>query len=664
MPNALALESSPYLLQHAHNPVNWVPWKPEWLEKAKAENKLLLISIGYSACHWCHVMERECFEDEEVAEIMNRHFICIKIDREERPDIDQVYMAAVQVMSGRGGWPLNCFALPDGKPIYGGTYFPKPHWIKALLQLADLWKQEPEKAEHYAQQLTDGIRSAEMPAHPENTLTSTLSEAVKNWKTQFDTREGGPNRAPKFPLPNNYSFLLQYAIAYPEETGIREQVELTLDKMCRGGIYDQIGGGFCRYSTDMLWKVPHFEKMLYDNAQLIRLYAEGFRMFKSKEYETAIRETIAWCDRELRDKNGLYYSALDADSEGEEGLFYLWEEKEIRELLGKDASLYKEYFCMNDRGAWEGKFIPLRSSGPDEFIIKHGIEVSRIRQWKDSLLLARNKRPRPGLDDKCLASWNALMISGLCHAATALEDPAISQEAQKTALSFQKCFTRESGGLYHSWKNGKPSINAFLEDIAFSAQACLDLYEITFDEKWLRDADTLIQQALDHYSDEEKCFFYFTSDEDPPLIVRQREIHDNVCPASNSVMATVLHRASLHFDKPEWQQRALQMLARTSPAFPSYPSGYSNWMNLQLKIHRGSPMVIIVGNSVDDLRNGLQKKVDSGVIFAGSRGASSLPLIRDRYREGKTLIYVCQNGACQLPVETPEEALAYLSPPL
>ncbi|MBA2407111.1 MAG: thioredoxin domain-containing protein, partial [Chitinophagales bacterium] len=421
--NHLIHESSPYLLQHAHNPVNWYAWNDETLKKARDENKLLLVSIGYSACHWCHVMEHESFEDEKTAQIMNEHFICIKIDREERPDIDQVYMTAVQLMTGRGGWPLNCIALPDGRPVYGGTYFPKEQWNDVLLNLANLYETDPEKAEEYADKLTTGIQQAEIvksnTEKPEFSL-SLLNETVAAWKGHFDTKEGGSDYAPKFPLPNNYRFLLRYAHEVKDEA-VMKQVELSLRKMAFGGIYDQIGGGFARYSTDSLWKVPHFEKMLYDNAQLVSLYSEAYQATKEPLYKQVVYETLEWVKREMTNEEGAFYSALDADSESEEGKFYVWTKAELQQILGSDFNLFSDYYNVNRTGYWEhDNYILLRDKTDEEFAKENKMDFSalqkKIEELKVKMLDVREKRVRPGLDDKTLTSWNAMMMRGYADA--------------------------------------------------------------------------------------------------------------------------------------------------------------------------------------------------------------------------------------------------------
>jgi hypothetical protein len=657
-------ESSPYLLQHAHNPVDWFPWGKEALQKARDENKLLLISIGYSACHWCHVMEHESFEDAAVAKIMNEHFICIKIDREERPDIDQVYMTAVQLMTGHGGWPLNCFALPDGKPLYGGTYFQKERWKEILVNLADLWENDPEKCMQYAHELTEGVRRSEKLLPPEKLPelnADTLGLSVEQWAMRFDSGEGGPNHAPKFPLPNNYLFLLRYAHLAKNES-LLKHVMLTLDKMAMGGIYDQLGGGFARYSTDMLWKVPHFEKMLYDNGQLVSLYSEAFSKTGRPLYREVVYETLGFVHRELTSPEGAFYSALDADSEGEEGKFYVWTEKQLKEILRDDFAWFADYYNVNSIGHWEhGNYILLRRER-DEFIAaKHGMSPETLRGKKEKarhlLMTERATRIHPGLDDKTLTSWNAIMLKGYADAYSVFGEGEFLVAALKNARFIRDVQLRSDGGLWHSWKNGKSSINGFLEDYAFVIEAFLALYQSTFDEEWLHISIRLAEYAIAKFSDENTGLFYFTSVDDEALIARKTEISDNVIPASNSVMARNLFCLGHYTGNAGWISRARQMLLLVQQEIIGYGAGYSNWMILQTHFVFPFREIAIVGNAVDKTRAAFRDYYLPNQIFAGSAGSSELPLLKNRFVEGKTQIYVCENNTCQLPVETAEAAV-------
>ncbi len=656
--NDLIHESSPYLLQHAHNPVNWVAWNETTLQKAKAENKMMLVSVGYSACHWCHVMEHESFEDEKVARMMNDLFVCVKVDREERPDIDQVYMAAVQLMTGRGGWPLNCFTLPDGRPLYGGTYFPKEKWKEILLNLADLWKSDPEKCFQYAAELTEGVKQTEQVVIEdtgEEIVAETLGLSVEQWKMRFDNGEGGPNRAPKFPLPNNYQFLLRFA-HFQQEESLQKHVYLTLDKMAMGGIYDQIGGGFARYSTDILWKVPHFEKMLYDNAQLISLYSEAYQASGKQLYKDVVYQTLKFISRELTAKNGAFYSALDADSEGEEGKFYVWTEQELRESLGEDFKLVADYYSVNSIGLWEhGNYILLRRETEEVIAKKHDLSVEELRdiiqKVNDRLLGIREFRIRPGLDDKTLTSWNAMMLKGYADAYHVFGEDEFLLAALKNARFIRDVQLRDDGGLWHSWKNDKSSINGFLEDYAFTIDAFISLYQVTFDEEWLMLSQKLCEYVFKHFSDESSGMFFFTSNEDPALIARKMELADNVIPSSNSVMAKNLFYLGHIMGKPDWTERSAKMLRQVKQELIGYGGGYSNWMMLQNHFVFPFRELVIVGKTVDKTMAELRKRYLPNQIFAGSPGPSELPLLQNRFVEGKTLIYVCENNTCKLPVE-------------
>jgi uncharacterized protein YyaL (SSP411 family) len=662
--NALINETSPYLLQHAHNPVNWYPWGDEALEKAKKENKLILVSIGYSACHWCHVMEHESFEDTAVARLMNDHFICIKVDREERPDIDQVYMNAVQLMTGSGGWPLNCFALPDGRPVYGGTYFPKQQFMSVLVSLADLYRNDTAKAIDYAERLTEGIQKSELiklnTGKPQFSM-DTLKRTVDVWKERFDNKEGGPMRAPKFPLPNNYEFLLHYYFASKDET-LLDHIHLTLKKMAWGGIYDQVGGGFARYSTDTLWKAPHFEKMLYDNAQLVTLYCEGYRLSKDPLYKNVVEETLAFIEREMTSPEGAFYSALDADSEGEEGKYYVWTKEELAKILGDDYSLFADYFNVNNNGLWEhGNYILLRNQ-PDAVIAKqHTITADelhkKITDLKKKVLSVREKRIRPGLDDKTLTSWNALMLKAYADAYNTFGDARYLEAALKNANFILQKQKRSDGGLNHNYKNGKSNINGYLEDYSFTIEAFIALYEASLDEKWLNEAKQLADFTVTHFHDKNSVMFWFTSDLDKALIARKMEVMDNVIPSSNSSMAKALFLLGNYFDNAEYISLSKQMLNNVQHDMAQYGSGYSNWGLLLLWQTAPFYEVAIVGNSVDEKRAELLRNYLPNMIFAGSRSSSRLPLLEDKYVESKTLIYICENKACKLPVSDAGEAL-------
>ena len=665
--NALVNETSPYLLQHAHNPVDWYPWNETTLTKAQKEDKLLLISIGYSACHWCHVMEHESFEDEEVAKIMNENFICIKVDREERPDVDQIYMTAVQLMNQRGGWPLNCIALPDGKPFWGGTYFRKDEWKKQILGLANAYQNDRQKVLDFAEKLSNGIRQVEMVVKNPNQADFSwkdVNNMVSPWSERFDNSEGGSNGAPKFPMPNAYNFLLRYA-HLSDNKEVLEHIELTLNKMAFGGIYDQIGGGFARYSTDRSWKAPHFEKMLYDNGQLVSLYSEGYLKFKNSLYKDIVFESLEFVERELLDETGAFYSALDADSEGEEGKFYVWNETELKLFIREDFEIFKDYFNVNNKGLWEhGNYILLRKKSKKDIAKKHKISVSelniKIESWKEILMQERDKRIRPGLDDKSLTSWNALMLKGYIDAYMAFGEKHHLDVALKNANFIANTQLQKDGKLWHSYKNGKSTINAYLEDYSITISAFIRLYEATFDEKWLNLADRMMQYATSHFYDKTSGMFFFTSDLDPELIARKMEINDNVIPASNSVMANALYDLGTILDKENYKKMSRTMLNNVKEEMSSYGSGYANYANLMLKLIHPYYEVAVVGKDANDKCLEINKEYKPNKLFIGSFGESDLELLEGKYVEGTTMIYVCENKVCQMPTNKIMQAIKLL----
>ena len=666
--NQLINQSSPYLLQHAHNPVNWYPWGEEALNKAKEEDKLLLISIGYAACHWCHVMEHESFEDEKVAELMNENFICIKVDREERPDIDQIYMSAVQLMTGSGGWPLNCIALPDGRPIYGGTYFRREQWKNVLKSLAHTYENERQKALKAADDITKGIAETDivnLKEKPSEFLKSELKDIVEPWKKYFDTKEGGNNRAPKFPLPNSYEFLLQYYY-YTKDKEALEHVVLTLNKMAAGGIYDQIAGGFARYSVDAYWKVPHFEKMLYDNGQLISLYAKAYQLTKNKDYKRIVYQTLEFIEREMSSPEGGFYSSLDADSEGEEGKFYVWEKKEIDQALGKDAALFCDYYNVNALGNWEHKQnILLKSENIEKLVKKHKLSenalIKKVDELNKKLLKERSKRVRPGLDDKILTSWNALMLDGYVDAYRVFNELSFLEKAKRNADFLLKYMIKDDFRLDRNFKDEKSSINAFLDDYSFSISAFINLYQATFDKKYLEIAKTLMEYAINHFFDKESGMFYYTSDVDKALISRKMEINDNVIPSSNSEMARNLFYLGKIYYNEDYIEKSRQMLFNVKKQIPRSGAYYSNWAALLTHFIYSPNEVAIMGNNSLEIRKELDKFFLPSIIVAGSTKDSDIPLLKARYQKNSTKIYVCKDKVCKMPVERVDEALKLIN---
>ena len=665
--NSLVNETSPYLLQHAHNPVNWYPWNEATLAKAQKEDKLLLISIGYSACHWCHVMEHESFEDDEVAKIMNDNFICIKVDREERPDIDQIYMTAVQLMSQRGGWPLNCIALPDGKPFWGGTYFRKNDWKRQITGLANAYQNDRAKVLEFAESLANGIKQVEMVIKnpkQEEFVWQDVNNMVSPWSERFDNTEGGSNGAPKFPMPNAYNFLLRYA-HLSNNKEVLEHIELTLNKIAFGGIYDQIGGGFARYSTDRLWKVPHFEKMLYDNGQLVSLYSEGYLKFKKTLYKEIVFESLEFVERELLDETGAFYSALDADSEGKEGKFYVWNETELKLFIREDFDIFKDYYNINNKGLWEhGDYILLKEKTKQEIARKYKISVAdldtKIASWKKILMEERDKRIRPGLDDKSLTSWNALMLKGYIDAYITFGEKHHLDIALKNANFIVNRQLQSDGKLWHSYKNGRSTINAYLEDYSITISAFISLYGATFNEKWLNLSEQMMQYAITHFYDKESGMFFFTSDLDPPLVARKMEINDNVIPASNSVMANALYDLGIILDKEEYKKMSRTMLNNVKEEMSSYGSGYANYANLMLKIIHPYYEVVVVGKDAHEKSLEINKEYKPNKLFIGSFGKSKMPLLEGKFVEGQTMIYVCENKVCQMPTNKIIQAINLL----
>ncbi len=673
--NHLLGEKSLYLQQHANNPVDWHPWSTEIFEQAKRENKLVLISIGYSSCHWCHVMENESFVDSATAKIMNDNFICIKVDREERPDIDQIYMKAVQIMTGSGGWPLNCFTLPDGKPIYGGTYFPNATWKDLLTRLSQFYRETPAQAYKYAEELTQGIHQPEFAATLESQTAfnkDILESTVTTWKKYLDNHDGGPNRSPKFPLPNNYEFLLRYAVDTKDHE-LLKHVDLTLKKMAYGGIYDQIGGGFARYSTDSAWKIPHFEKMLYDNAQLISLYSKAYQVNKDPLYKQIIIETAAFLKREMSDGDGKYYSAIDADSEGEEGKFYVWTKEELNAISfpqiknNKQQELVFDYFNINEKGYWENNnYLPIRKVDNLALAKKYDISLEEFEKYisevKTKLYSIRARRIQPGLDQKMITSWNALVVTGLCDAYQALGDSTYLEEAIKCMNNIEANSYNSSGHLLHVESQKGKLKTGYLEDYAFTASALISLYKVTFDESRLNSARRLTEGAIEQFQDKENGMFWFTSNLDHSLISRTKEVSDNVIPSSNSEMANVLFVLGEYFDEPKYTAFASNMLSKVSLDMPKWGSAYSNWANLMMNFTSPYKQTVISGKDAEAKRKKIASHYLPNVLLAGSvSNNSQLPILSNRFVANKTFIYVCENKTCKLPVESTAEALKLLS---
>jgi uncharacterized protein len=667
-PNRLIHESSPYLLQHACNPVDWHAWNEETLEMAKSENKILLISIGYSACHWCHVMERESFENPEIARVMNSGFICVKVDREERPDVDAVYMSAVQLIHGNGGWPLNCFALPDGRPFYGGTYYQPDQWLDVLNKILTLFNTKKSDLMQQAERLTKGINS-EALIKPEEKADKfdkqTLLKAYKQWMHSFDHENGGFRGAPKFPMPNNFSVLWQYYFIYTDEK-LANFLNLTLNKMSSGGIYDQIGGGFARYAVDAVWKVPHFEKMLYDNAQLISLFAGAFKFTGNTNFLKTATETADFVLRELTSPEGLFYSALDADSEGEEGKFYVWTEKEFSEVLGKDAEIAGRFFGINEQGFWEkGKNILLKTTDEKHFAERQNIDLDSFHKTleasKQKLYEARSRRVPPGLDDKSLTAWNSLMIKALVELYVASQNLKYLTAAKSAAAFLVDNLIDANGAIMRNFKNGKATINGFLEDYSFTIEALLELYQVSGDEALVEVADGLAKYAISNFYDEADGLFWFTDKSSHRLVARNKEIIDNVIPSSNSSMGIALLKLAKFTENNSYLEKARHAAAMMQYNIRKYPTSFSNWALLWMYLTENFYEVVLCGEKSQQYAEEILRARYPGKIVAASARTGGLPLFRERFRPGKTMIYVCSGNVCKKPVESPGEAIRQLN---
>ena len=670
--NELIHESSPYLLEHAHNPVNWYPWGQKSMDKAKRENKLLIISIGYAACHWCHVMERETYEDTAVARLMNKYFVTIKVDREERPDIDQVYMTAAQLITGSGGWPLNVLALPNGKPFYAGTYFPKKEWIKMLNFYVSLNKKSPDELAKQALAVTNGIRSAETISFKAKDASFTMNDLnlqFKNMKSGIDFKKGGFDRAPKFPMPVGWEYLLQYYKLSHNENALKA-VRTTLDHMAAGGIYDQLGGGFARYSTDADWHVPHFEKMLYDNAQLVSLYTHAWQLTKDPLYKQVVYQTLAFISKELTSLQGGFYSSLDADSQGEEGKYYVWTAAGIDSILGSDAPLFKAYYNITNSGNYEhGKNILFKTETDNVIDKKYNLSVIALQQKiaieKEKVFAARTKRIRPGLDDKILTSWNALMLKAYAQAYRAFGDEKFLTAAINDASFIERHAIRTNGEIARNYKNGHSSVNGLLDDYAFTISAFIELYQATFDEKWLIEANkltgyTLNGYTLKHFYDAKSGMFFYTNNEHANLISRKMELADNVIPSSNSQMGINLFELGQYFYKDDYISRAKQMLENVKDDLTKNISFYANWGLLEEAFVSPPYEVAIVGDQYSAMRAKIDQNYLPGVLLSGGRNEGRLKLLEDKLVKGQTTIYVCKDKSCKKPVNKVAKALEQL----
>ena len=674
--NKLVEETSPYLLQHAHNPVNWYPWGKEALSKAKNENKPILVSIGYSACHWCHVMERESFEDEETARVMNEHFVNIKIDREERPDLDHFYMDAVQAMTGSGGWPLNVFLTPEGKPFYGGTYFPpkrafnRPSWKEILLGVNEAFNQKRNEIDAQAENLTEHLTQANAfgiasGGEMEIFTKVKISEAFANIMKNADREWGGFGRAPKFPQSFTIQYLLRFHYVIGNEEAL-QQALLSIDKMIDGGMFDQIGGGFARYSTDTEWLVPHFEKMLYDNALLISAISEAYQITGKKRYQQVIEETVEFIQRELMHPEGGFYAALDADSEGEEGRFYVWEYEEVKNFLNDDGNIFCEFFDIKPEGNWEGKNILWRKKEEEIFCKEKGITEEKlqnvIQKGKNLLLKKRNERERPQTDDKILLGWNALMNTALSKAFAATGNEKYKQLAiENMQFLLSKFSNNDTSECFHTWKNNIAKQPAFLDDYSFLIQALIQLQETTGNTDYLEKAKNLTEYVVKNFNDATSDFFFYTSANQDDVIVRKKEVYDGAQPSGNAVMAENMHRLGLYFDKNEWRGKSSGMINSLGNAVVRYPTSFGVWACLFLELTVGTSEIAII--SVEPhavLRQALKEYIPHKIIMAGTGESNSFPLLSGKEKTDQTSIFLCQNYSCEIPVSSVAALLALI----
>ena len=682
--NRLQNETSPYLLQHQDNPVDWYPWGPEALARAAKLGRPILLSVGYSACHWCHVMAHESFEDPATAKLMNDWFVNIKVDREERPDIDDLYMQAVQAMSnGRGGWPMTVFLLPDGRPFYGGTYFPKeprygmPSFRQVMTGVIDAFRNRRNDVEEVAASLASGLKRTSLGlASLDGLAPEVLQKAYAKFRREFDRTYGGFGDAPKFPQPMNLEFLLRYST----RTGSAEalnMVTLTLRHMATGGIYDQLAGGFHRYSVDAIWLVPHFEKMLYDNAQLSRLYLHAWQATRDPFFRRIAEELYAYILREMTSPEGAFYSATDADSEGEEGRYFVWSRDELQDLLGDDAILAIEYWGVSGRGNFEGKSILFVPNDDAVIAARLGLPVedlrARIATIRARLLEVRAGRVPPGLDDKSLTSWNALMLASLAEGARVLGRSDLSEAMLQNATFLKNQLLDANGRLFRTWKTGQAKIAGYLEDYACMADALLEVYQTTFDEAWFTLARKLADTALSHFRAEDGGF-YDTADDAEALIARPRQLQDNAIPAGSSVMAKVLAKLAAYTGFSEYDDAARRTLSPLVSAFEQAPQAFGESLTAFDLLVNGMDEIAVLGDPADDRTRALldvvQGEYRPGAITALARtdrdaSRSLVPLLNGRVlRNDEPTVYVCRQFTCQLPVTTPDDVAGQLVRPV
>lgn len=676
MPNQLIYETSPYLRQHADNPVDWYPWGEEALQKAQAEDKPILLSIGYAACHWCHVMAHESFEDPATAVYMNEHFISIKVDREERPDLDQIYMQAVVAMTGQGGWPMTVFLTPDGRPFYGGTYYPPvprhgmPSFMQVMEAVWDAWQNRRESLDEQAGKLSNHLQRTMPLGQVGGVLEKEiLGQATAVLFNNFDQAAGGFGGAPKFPPSMTLEFLLRHYLQSGEAMALY-MAEHTLEKMADGGMYDQIGGGFARYATDTHWLVPHFEKMLYDNALLARVYLHAFQITGKPFYRRIVEETLDFVARELRHPAGGFYSSYDADSEGVEGKFYVWSAAEIQEILGEDAPVLMAYYGVTEQGNWEGHNILYLPRSPQKTAVSLNIPLAELEAKMSGLRLklydVRAQRVWPGLDDKVLTSWNGLMLAAFAEAGRALNRPDYTEIARQNAAFLQETMGWGDGRLYHTWKDGAAARhNGYLEDYAYLADGLLALYQTTFEPRWFIWARQLADTMLAHFHDEADGGFFDTADDHESLLYRPKELQDNATPSGNSMAAGVLLRLSLYTGEMTYWDVAETAVAALKEPMLQHPSAFAQWLGDAAFILGEPQEVAIVGEpkAADTavLLDTVFARYRPSLVVAAGLDGESVPLLDGRTQlNSQATAYVCRHFICHQPVTQPQELTAQL----
>jgi len=667
--NTLINESSPYLLQHAHNPVNWYPWDQQYLDKAKQEGKLVLLSIGYSSCHWCHVMEKETFEDEEVAKFMNTHFINIKIDREEYPNVDKTYITAVQVMTGNAGWPLNCVILPNGKPVWGGTYFRKHDWLNALEKIHQFYIDNPDDTESFANQLTENLKSIQQFENNSETSFSSekLTTFINDWQQKFDTINGGFIGTNQFPRASNFQFLLRHAHQTNNQE-LLKYVNKTLIKIANGGLQDHLEGGFARYTVDNKWHIPHFEKMLYDNAQLVSLFSYAYQITQNKSYKDVVFNTLAFLNREFY-KEGLYFSSLNADSvnehgELEEGAYYTWKKEDLAQLIINDFDLFKDYFGIDSITRVENKHALVKVHNDSVFLKKHKLSSNEFEQkyssWQSVLLKARKKKEKPTTDYKILTSWNALLLQAYTDAYKVFNHKDFRDKAIEIGKNLKNKAIDKNGELLRSLNSDSKKIKGYAEDYAWVIHSFISLYQVTLDDSWLHNANELTKYTLTNFLDEKQQYFNYSSKGNQQLITNNFEIEDIVIPSSNSVLCKNLFYLGHYFDNQEYLKLSKSMLKNMIPRIKEYPHVYSNWLDAYSNYAFPYFEVVICGENALIKTKQLQQNYIPNYLLCGSTKKSDLPLLKNRFNDSRTLIYVCVNKTCKLPTKDIDKAISQI----